>query len=321
MKLLSIINILLFITVLSNPNSVDKNKINKEKPSKEVSYIKFYKKRNKDGKYSFFMDNTKRIEGEYVNKKKENLWKFYDLSGNLIIEGFYKENRREGEWLYYKNSHLITKAIYKNDLLNGITYGFYENGDTACIKSYHRGRLDGIYKTFHKDKSIESSGVYANGIKTGNWIYNEKVEDNKEQKTETGKNNQTEYKINSAGEMKDNNIIEQHFFEEDKDSSTDEVYFVVDMMPENSFFMQKYLQKIMYYPVEAKKKRIVGRVFVSFIVNRFGLVEEVKIEKGVHDILDQAAVSTIKELPPWEPGYKNNTPVKVKYTFPLTYTF
>ena len=45
--------------------------------------------------------------------------------------------------------------------------------------------------------------------------------------------------------------------------------------------MMEYVAKNIVYPQEARDKEISGRVFVSFIVEKDGSVNEVNVKKGI----------------------------------------
>lgn len=76
----------------------------------------------------------------------------------------------------------------------------------------------------------------------------------------------------------------------------------------------------MEYPVEAQERGIQGEVFLEFVVMENGEVEGLKVIKGAHPILDKEAYSLIKKMPSkWTPGYINDTPVRVVFTFPIVY--
>lgn len=56
----------------------------------------------------------------------------------------------------------------------------------------------------------------------------------------------------------------------------------------------------------------VGRIIVSFKVDRRGNLMHPKIYRGLHPHIDAAVLQTIKSSPQWEPAKKNNRPVPSK---------
>lgn len=110
---------------------------------------------------------------------------------------------------------------------------------------------------------------------------------------------------------------------DDTSDDKSEVYFVVEDMPEfNGGDVRKfseYISETLKYPEDAKKKNITGKVFVSFIVNKEGSVEKVKILRGVNPVLNKEAISVVKNSPKWKPGKHRGENVKVSFIVPINF--
>ncbi len=78
--------------------------------------------------------------------------------------------------------------------------------------------------------------------------------------------------------------------------------------------------KITYYPEMPRSLGIQGTVWVSFIVNKQGQIEDVKIERGVHPDLDAISIKAVQKLPAMIPGKQMDKPVKVRYKIPIKFT-
>lgn len=61
-----------------------------------------------------------------------------------------------------------------------------------------------------------------------------------------------------------------------------------------------------------------GVVYVSFVVNKDGSIEDVKILRGLSDELNKAAMKVVKNMPKWTPGESGGQPVRVRYTLPIS---
>ena len=83
--------------------------------------------------------------------------------------------------------------------------------------------------------------------------------------------------------------------------------------------MMKYVSENIKYPQAAKDKNIAGRVFVSFVVEKDGSVNEVKVMRGIGGGCDEEAVRVIKGMPKWKPGMQKGKPVRVSYMMPLNF--
>lgn len=78
------------------------------------------------------------------------------------------------------------------------------------------------------------------------------------------------------------------------------------------------LQEAVEYPAFAKKAGIEGRVFVQFIVDEDGNVQDPQVLRGVHKLLDEAAVEAVRQMQ-FEPGKQRGKPVKVQMSLPVTF--
>lgn len=78
-----------------------------------------------------------------------------------------------------------------------------------------------------------------------------------------------------------------------------------------------YIAKSVKYPEEALKNNIQGKVFLSFIVETSGQITNVKVERALGGGTDEEAVRLLEASPKWDPGYVDNTPVRVKYNLPI----
>lgn len=102
----------------------------------------------------------------------------------------------------------------------------------------------------------------------------------------------------------------------------DSIYQIVDEMPQypgGEKAMMEYVAKNVKYPQEAKDKEIQGRVFVSFVVEKDGSVDEVKVMRSIGGGCDDEAVRVVKAMPKWEPGKQDGKPVRVSYMMPINF--
>lgn len=83
--------------------------------------------------------------------------------------------------------------------------------------------------------------------------------------------------------------------------------------------MYEYLQKNTKYPDMEFDAGIQGKVFVEFVVDKDGSVEDVKVRRGVSPGLDKEAVRAVKSMPKWSPGKMNGKPVKCRFTIPVDF--
>lgn len=81
----------------------------------------------------------------------------------------------------------------------------------------------------------------------------------------------------------------------------------------------KWVNSKIVYPQDAVDQKIEGKVVLQFTVNKLGEVKDVKVVRGVNEILDKEAVRVVESSPKWEPASQNGVPVSVNYTFPVIF--
>ena len=102
------------------------------------------------------------------------------------------------------------------------------------------------------------------------------------------------------------------------------VHQQVDVLPvpENGYeAFHKYIQQSINYPERAKKDSIQGKVYIQFMVNIDGSVEDVKPIKGIGAGCDEEAVRVIQEGPKWIPGQKDGEKVKTQMILPIVFVY
>lgn len=73
------------------------------------------------------------------------------------------------------------------------------------------------------------------------------------------------------------------------------------------------------YPQIAIEKGIWGKVYVQFVVNETGKVDEVKVLRSVDPSLDAEAVRVISSSPLWTPPRQGGKKVKQLFTLPVIF--
>lgn len=82
----------------------------------------------------------------------------------------------------------------------------------------------------------------------------------------------------------------------------------------------RYFQKHQRYPRQAIDQGIQGTVFVQYDIDETGKVAGVSVLRGVHELLDSAAMDLVKSLPVHLPGRQRGKAVRVRYTVPIRFT-
>ena len=105
--------------------------------------------------------------------------------------------------------------------------------------------------------------------------------------------------------------------EEEEEEEEQEIFMVVENQPELIGGM-KALQQSVEYPEFAKKAGIEGRVIVQFVVNEQGNVQNPKVTRGVHKLLNKEAIKAVKQQK-FKPGKQRGEAVKVQMSLPVTF--
>lgn len=122
----------------------------------------------------------------------------------------------------------------------------------------------------------------------------------------------------------------------DRDRYTDNrVYDVVDQVPAFNGNINQWLASNLRYPPVAAENGIEGRVVVSFVVGKDGLIHSTQIvqskmwiemkKKKIVEVYDQSlereAIRVVQLMPRWSPGKQNGQPVNCKFTLPINFRF
>ena len=102
--------------------------------------------------------------------------------------------------------------------------------------------------------------------------------------------------------------------------------------------MMQFISKNIVYPQIAAKNGVAGTVYLTFFVERDGTLSNIEVLKGVNvdlskskteketEIVENAAktlsdeaIRVVKLMPPYNPGIRYGTEVRVKFLLPIRY--
>ncbi|MDB5014178.1 MAG: TonB family C-terminal protein [Daejeonella sp.] len=63
----------------------------------------------------------------------------------------------------------------------------------------------------------------------------------------------------------------------------------------------------------------VGKVYISFVVEKNGSLSDLKVVKGLGHGFDEEAIKVLKASPAWKPGSVAGHPVRTTFTLPITF--
>jgi len=81
----------------------------------------------------------------------------------------------------------------------------------------------------------------------------------------------------------------------------------------------RFINSNIDYPQLAIENDVQGKVYVKFVVNTKGEIENAEVVRSVDDILDKEALRIINSMPNWNPGMNGNIAVKVNMIIPINF--
>ena len=75
----------------------------------------------------------------------------------------------------------------------------------------------------------------------------------------------------------------------------------------------EFLAEKINYPAFAKENNIQGQLYLSFIIDENATISDIRINKGVHIILDKETVRVLRLMKFSNPCLLNNKPIKVQF--------
>jgi len=110
--------------------------------------------------------------------------------------------------------------------------------------------------------------------------------------------------------------------DEPEDEPEEKIWVITEVAPEppgGIKGLQHFLAKNTKYPVQAIENDMQGKVYVRFVINEKGEVENAYVIRPVYPLLDKEALRVVESLPEWKPGKQNGKAVKVWFTVPIVF--
>jgi periplasmic protein TonB len=188
----------------------------------------------------------------------------------------------------------------------GTVIYYSSNGNMTSETHYSNiaeGKLEGIYRYYYDTGELKSTGNYsAPGLEGDLIIY------------------YRDGKIKRKDNFKNGKFINGNCYTSSGEDTAHFDYEIMPQFPGGEKELINFISKNVKYPFGARLNDIQGEVVVSFIVNKAGVVEKVKIKKSVHPKLDKEALKVVHKMPKWTPGFRDGEPVDVIYFLPIRFT-
>ncbi len=105
--------------------------------------------------------------------------------------------------------------------------------------------------------------------------------------------------------------------QQEEEEDEEDFFILVEQMPELIGGLEA-LQQQVRYPERALRANIQGRVYVQFIVNERGEVENPQVIRGIGGGCDEEALRVVSQAK-FKPGMQRGRPVRVQYNLPVIF--
>ncbi len=108
-------------------------------------------------------------EGNYVDGKKEGLWKAYYSSGALKSEITYKHGEKYGKAkILFENGNTAEEGVWIKDRWINKYKAYYQNGKLSYVWNYNEfGNRSGYQKYYYQNGNIKIEGEWTDGKENG----------------------------------------------------------------------------------------------------------------------------------------------------------
>ena len=166
-------------------------------------------------------------EGNYVDGKKEGLWKTYYSEGGIKSEITYQHGEKYGKAIiYFENGNIAEEGVWLIDKWVNKYKAYYKNGKLSFVWNYNEsGMRSGYQRYYYENGKIKIEGEWENGKEKG--IIREYYSDGSLRSEKifnagkTGKDSITIYEIKEKITAKNNvktktkDIVKKHYKEPD----------------------------------------------------------------------------------------------------------
>ncbi|MBN8821659.1 MULTISPECIES: energy transducer TonB [unclassified Spirosoma] len=270
----------------------------------------------------------------------ERLWQGMTFSltsdGRLLEQTYYEHGRPKGPRITYHPNGLVAEKSDEADTKRMIT-AWYTTGQIKLVREIDSSAPLGTRNPERLSAYWDSTGNQQ--VKDGNGlaVFRETVRSYADTTRQTSFIEQGIYQNRlKQGIWTGRYADGSYFYEEIYDKGIcqkgkartigkDTVqYSVPEQLPEFRGGMPalgQFLSQTLHYPPAAQRAKVQGRVFISFVINKEGEVEDVEVLKGIGFGTDEEAVRVVKASSGrWVPGAQRGQNIKVKYNLPINFS-
>jgi periplasmic protein TonB len=97
------------------------------------------------------------------------------------------------------------------------------------------------------------------------------------------------------------------------------VHSTYAQFPNNDTALAVYLAKHVKYPPMSREGGIEGTVYIRFVVNKNGALQNIEVVRGMSGGCSEEAVRVVQGMPKWIPATKNGENVCSRFTLPVKF--
>lgn len=176
---MKILNFLFFlfclnVSIYSQTDTSDFKRVQFFFPNGVLSSEGYLRNNKPDGYWISYHENGKiKSEGNRKNFELDGKWKFYDTIGNISMSIEYVNGKRHGaRTTYFLDSKIIEN--FENDVKQGYSVHFYEDGTIKRRAFYKDGLLEGLTKEFDNEGNVILLLNYKSGFLIERRVINRK---------------------------------------------------------------------------------------------------------------------------------------------------
>jgi periplasmic protein TonB len=226
----------------------------------------------------------------------------------FILSG--KDTRKVTIEYFYPPIKEIYYVLKSDTTVRHGSYRIVSEGKILIQGYYNMGKRDSLWTRFNQKGKPRYRGYYSEDKRVGVWdFYDDKGEP--EQQIDFTNNYMLLYRTQLAG----NSFVVYH--------GSDSIYSLLDRPPlylGGASRIKEYLAEDIVPPLHKAQEKVIGTVFIAFIIDSTGITSRHHVLKGIGTRCNLEALRLVKALPDsWFPGILNGQSVTVKYVIPVVF--
>lgn len=187
-----------------------------------------------------------------------------------------------------------------------------ENNETFYVLKSDRATKHGEYKKFRHKDMLLVKGYYRQGVKDSIWECYD-FEGQPTLKYDYTKKEVVLYKPSELAKEIKYRIV-------NADNTSDLTLSRPPIYLSGNEFIRSEVARNIHYPITAAENGKSGKVYVSFIVDKYGKTKNFHVKAPLGYGMDEEAVRVLKLIPDnWLPGLLNGHLVDVEVIYPIIY--